>query len=160
MSLPLLGLLANIPAMSTCFTTLSLRFLRPIYFFFTSFYSHGLVAKFNGLPRPFYYIFTSYYPFGLIGHHSGHASPLSLLIYSPGFPDPFTFSLPLIILMGLLLHLLDFLSPFISFLPYNLHGPADHQSCHSSPLGLFPYFFNISPLIFFSSSFLLGFFCY
>ena len=38
-----------------------------IYFFFTSFYSHVLVAKFLGLPRPFYYIFTSYYPFGLIG---------------------------------------------------------------------------------------------
>ena len=99
------------------FTTLFLGLPWLIYFFFTSFYSHGLVAKFLGLPWPFYYIFTSYYSLGLIDHCSCHATPLILLIYSLRFPGLFTSSLPLIIPMDLLFHYLGFLSPFISSLP-------------------------------------------
>ena len=104
--------------MSTYFIILFFGLSQLVYFFFTSFYSHGLVAKFFGLPRPFFYIFTSYYPFGLIGHHSCHVSPLSLLIYSLGFPDPFTSSLTLIIPIDLLLHSLGILDPFISSSPF------------------------------------------
>jgi len=97
--------------MLACFTTLFLGLSHFIYFFFTSFYFHGLVAKFFGLSRPFYYIFTSYYPLGL------SCQPIEFTNLFPGLPSPFTSSLPLIILMGLLLHSLSFLSLFISSLP-------------------------------------------
>ena len=90
-----MGLLANILALSACFTTL-----------------------FLGLPWPIYFFFTSFYSLGHIGHHSCHASSLSLLIYSSDFPGPFTSSLPLIISMALLLHYLGFISPFISSLSF------------------------------------------
>ena len=104
LSLPLItlmGLLAIIHVMSTHFTTLFFGLPRPIYFFFTSFYSYGLTTSFIGHHRPVYFFFTSCY----------------------------------------------------------FHGPTGYQSCHSSPLGLFPYFFTILPLIFFLSFLLLGFFC-
>ena len=50
----------------------------------------------------------------------------------------------------------------ISFLEYlwpiYCHGPVGYQSYHFSPLGLFPNFFTVLPLVFFSFSLLLGFF--
>ena len=45
------------------------------------------------------------------------------------------------------------------FTSFHLHGPAGHQSRYFNPLGLFPYFFTILPLISFSPSLLLDFFC-
>ena len=42
---------------------------------------------------------------------------MNLLIHFLGFPNPFTSSLPFIVLMGLLLHSLGFLGPFTPTLP-------------------------------------------
>lgn len=42
---------------------------------------------------------------------------MNLLIHFLGFPDPFTFSLPLTVPMGLQLHSLGFLGPFTFSLP-------------------------------------------
>ena len=82
-----------------------------LLYLFSYFYFHGLLVKFFGLPRPFYYIFTSYYPLGL------SYQPIEFTNLFPGLPSSFILSLPLIILMGLLLHFLSFLNPFISSLP-------------------------------------------
>ena len=123
-----MGLLTIILAMLAHFTTLFLRLPWPIYFFVTSFYSHGFVAKFLGLLWLFYYVFISHYSYGLIDHHS--------YLGSFGHPQPIYFF----------------------FTSCYFYEPIGYQSFHFSPLVLFPYFFTVLPLVFFSSSLLLGFF--
>ena len=75
-----------------------------------------LILSFR-LPRSIYYIFTSYHSYGLVGHHSCHVNPLSLTLYSLGFLDPCTSSLPLIVHMGLLPYSLGFVDLFTTSLP-------------------------------------------
>ena len=70
----------------------------------------GLLILYLGLPWSIYHIFTSHQFYRLIGHHSCHVSPFNLSLYSLGFLDPLTFSLPLFTPMGLLLNSLGFLS--------------------------------------------------
>lgn len=143
MSLPLLGLLAIIPAMLANFTTSLLGLPQPIYCFSTSFYSHGLFAKFYELSRPFYYVYISYYPFGLISHHSCHASPLGLLIYSLNFLDPFTF------FFFIFYYFYEFTTSFFGllqliyffFISCYFHGSTCYQCCHSNPVDLLPHCF-------------------
>lgn len=156
MSLPLLGLLAIIPAMLANFTTSLLGLPQPIYCFSTSFYSHGLFAKFYELSRPFYYVYISYYPFGLISHHSCHASPLGLLIYSLNFLDPFTFFffLSFIIFMSLLLHSLDFFNSFIFSLSLVIFmGLLAINAATPTQWTCFPTVFDVLPLVLFHFSY-------
>ena len=60
---------------------------QPIYFFFTSYYSHGFTTSFFGFPQPICLLFTTYYFCGLADHYSCHSSLLgftllfSLLIF-------------------------------------------------------------------------------
>ena len=114
---PLMGLLAIIPAMSTHFTTLFLGFPRPIYFFFTSFYSHGLVDELLRPPFPALLVYLylllllwAYWPLFM------SCQPI-LPLYSLGFLGPFIFSLPLFTPMGLPLHSLGIIGLFIFSLP-------------------------------------------
>ena len=77
-SLPLVTFRAYWPLSQTNeFTNSFSRFLWPIYFLLTSYYSHGLTISFLGLPWPIYSLFTSFYflrapwppilPFQLVG---------------------------------------------------------------------------------------------
>ena len=105
-------------------------------------------AKSFGFPNPI----TTSLPFGFIGLYANH---MNLLIPFLGFPDPFYFSPSLIILMGLLLHSISFLSPFAFFLAtYYFRGPIDHNSHHFG-LMIFALLFSL-PIFFI----LLGFFCH
>ena len=71
---------------------------------------------------------------------------MSLLIYLPGYPVPFTSSLPIFIPMDILLHSLGFLVPSTSSLSlFYSCGPVSHQSCHSILLGLFPHPLAVFP---------------
>ena len=157
MSLPLLGLLANILAMPACFTTSFIGISRSIYLLFTSFTPMGLLLNSLGFLSPF----TTSWPFitilDLLAIKPAHwvyqfilwASPIQLLLlYLLLFPGAYYF-----IHWASLAHLL------ILYFFY-FHGPAGHQSCCFSLVGLFPYFYTILSLISFSSSLLLGFFCY
>ena len=141
-----MDLLTIIPVMSTRFTTLFLRLSQLIYFFFTSFYSHGLVTKFLRPPRPFLLhlylllLLWDYWPLFLSCHH------IEFTNLFLGFPGLFTSSLPLIIPMGLLLHSLGILSHFISSLPlvifmgllaFNPATPV-HWACFLISLLFFP----------------------
>ena len=55
---------------------------------------------------------------------------------------------------------LGYLRPiYFFFTSCYFHGSIGYQTYHFSPLGLFPNFFTVLPLIFFSFSLLLGFFC-
>ena len=87
-----------------------------IYFFFTSFYSHGFTAWFLGLPRPFDYIFTPYNSYELI---SPYSSPIKFTTLFLGLPWPIYFF----------------------FTSCYFHGPTGYQSYHIGPLGLLPNFF-------------------
>ena len=114
---PLMGLLAIILAMSTHFSTLFIGFPLPIYFFFISFYSHGLVAELLG--PPFLAILLYHYLLLLLWAYWPlfmSCQPI-LPLYSLGFLGPFTYSLPLFTSLGLLLHSLGIISLFIFSLP-------------------------------------------
>ena len=111
--------LVFLPCQPISLLPLSFGFLWPIYFFFTSYCSHGFIVLFLGLPRSIYYIFTSYYSYGLVGHHSCYVNPSSLSLYSLGFFGQFTSSLSLIVPMSLSLHSLGFLGP-LTFIFYFL----------------------------------------
>ena len=86
----------------------------------------------------------------LIFHIRTSFSILNLLIHLPGFPDPFTSSLPFVIPMGLLLHSLNFLGPFTPSLPlFILMGL----------LGLLPYsltIFRFPPFLYYWASSTIG----
>ena len=153
----LLRLLASVPTMPARFTTSFIGLSRSIYLLFTSFTPMGLLLNSLGFLGPF----TTSWPFitilGLLAIKLAHwvyqfilwASPTHLLLlYLLLFPWAYYF-----IHWASLAHLL------ILYFFY-FHGPAGHQSCCFSPVGLFPYFFTVLPLISFSSSLLLGFFCY
>ena len=96
------------------------------------FYSHGLLLNLLGLLGPIIIslpliTFRAYWP--LCQPHGFTNS------FFFGFPNPFTSSLPLIILMGLLLHSLSFLGPFASSLSLIIFcGPVNHYSCRSDLL--------------------------
>ena len=137
-----------IPVMSTRFTTLFLRLSQLIYFFFTSFYSHGLVTKFLRPPRPFLLhlylllLLWAYWPLSL------SCQSIEFTNLFLGFPDPFTFSLPLIIPNGLLFHSLGILGLFISSLPLVIFmgllaltlATPTHWACFLISLLFFPSF--------------------
>ena len=145
--------------MSTHFTTLFLGFPRPIYFFFTSFYSHGLVAELLGPPFQALLLYLylllllwAYWPLFM------SCQPI-LPLYSLGFLGPIYFFFTSFYTFGLTTSFLGHHQPiYFFFTSCYFHGPTGYQSCHSSPLGLFPYFFTILPLIFFLSFLLLDFF--
>lgn len=98
--LPLITFMGHVDP--TEFTTLFLKFPQPVYFFFTSRYSHGLTVSFLGLPRPVYFCFTSCYFHELVGYQSCHISPLGLLPHSLLFAYFLLFSLIIgfLILLG------------------------------------------------------------
>ena len=92
-SLPLLGFIGQHSCCACPFHSLGfLGPFTPLYFF----YSHGLFAKSFRLFWPNYHIFISYYFSNTL------ILPMGLLLHSLGFLSPFTSSLPLIILVGLL----------------------------------------------------------
>ena len=68
----------------------------PIYFFFTSYYSHGFATSFIGLPRPICFLFATYYFYGLVDHYSCHSD---LLVFALLFSLPIFF-----ILLGFFCH--------------------------------------------------------
>ena len=81
-SLPLITFWAYWPLSQTIeFTNSFPRLPQPIYFLFTSYYSHRLIISFFRLPRPIYFFFTSFYFCGLAGHQSCYFSPLGLFPY-------------------------------------------------------------------------------
>ena len=56
----------------------------PIYFFFTSYYSHGFTTSFLRVPRPICFFFATYY-FSFcrpINHYSCHSGQLVFTIFS------------------------------------------------------------------------------
>ena len=169
-----MGLWTDASAVPARFCRASPRLPRPTFHVFTSF---GLcwpafllcqpITSFLWLSQSVYFIFTSFTPMGFLLDSLSFLGPittslslitfLGLLAFKPtylslpihflGFPNPFTSSLSLIIFM-LLLHSLGFLSPFTSsLLLFYSYGPASHQFCHFSLLGLFPYSFTIFPFL-------------
>ena len=179
-------LLANI---QLCQHNSFIGFPRPIHFFFTSFTLMGYLLNcqgflgpittslplitfraywplsqpneftnsFPGLSRPIYFLFTSYCSYELTTSFLRLPRPICFL-------GPFTSSLPLITLMGLLANIFAisacwayftiFSSHFIPqasypiyflFTPYYSSGPAGQHFCHSALLGLLYYFlFSLS----------------
>lgn len=118
---------------------------------------HGLVAKFLELPRHFllylYLLvpFWAYWPLN---------QPIELTNSFTRLPRPIYFFFSSYYFHRLTTLFLVFLRPICSlFKSFYFHGPASHQSWCFSLLGLLPYFFVVLPLISFSSSLLLGFFC-
>ena len=79
-----------LPCQLIKFTDLFLGLPWPIYFFFTSYYFHGLTTSLFGLHQPIYFFFIFCYFHGLASHQSYHFSPMDL------FPYFFTF-LPLVL---------------------------------------------------------------
>ena len=83
------------------FTNSFLRLLWPIYFLFTSSYSHGLTTSFLELRRPIYSFFISFYSC----EHASHQSYLSVswacfpvpLLF---FPSHFLYIVGLLLLLG------------------------------------------------------------
>ena len=108
------GLRANVPAVSThCFI------------------NHWLRASLVHLPH--IYLLWAYWPSFL------PCQPV-LPLYPLGFLSPFTSSLPLFALMGLLLNSLGLPDPFYSiFTSYYSCGIIGHYSCHVIPLSLLIY---------------------
>jgi len=96
-SLPLITLQAYWPLCQPYeFTNSFLGLPRPIYFFFTSYYSHGFTTLFLELPRPIFFFFATYYFCGPTNHYSCHSG---LLVFT------LLFSLPIFsILLGFFCH--------------------------------------------------------
>ena len=143
---PLMGLLAIIPAMSTHFTTLFLGFPRPIYFFFTSFYSHGLVAELLGPPFPALLLYLylllllwAYWPLFM------SCQPI-LPLYSLGFLSPIYFFFTSFYSFGLTTSFLGHHQPiYFFFTSCYFHGPTNpatpaHWACFLISLPFFPLF--------------------
>jgi len=55
---------------------------QPIYFLFTSYYSHRLTTSFIRLPQPIFFFFSFFFFCGLVRHQSCHFSLLGLFSYS------------------------------------------------------------------------------
>ena len=101
-SLPLITFRAYWPlSQSNEFTNSFPRLSWPIYFLFTSYYSHKLTTSFLGLSRPLYSLFTSFDSCELADHQFCHFSLLGcFLILLLFFLSHFSYIVRLLLLLG------------------------------------------------------------
>ena len=145
-------LLVNIPAVPAHFITSSIGLPRPIYFSFTSFIPMSFLLNLLDFLNPI----TTSLPLVTFRAYWPPSQPIKFINSFPKLPRPIYFLFTSYYSYGLATSFLELpRSIYFFFTSFYSCGPADYQSCHSSLLGLFSYFFTV---FFFSPSPLLGFF--